>query len=123
MEVEYLIEKLGPYLGGVDVEKIKNIIKKEEKGVERLLGIEEAGGEYAEELECLRIRTFIEQYLKEERGLLALYRELKSSGVAPSDMESLRRRIRGARRRIRMYKEMLKRCQGRSVSSSVGPQG
>ncbi|RFA94922.1 hypothetical protein [Pyrobaculum aerophilum] len=123
MEVEYLIERLGPYLGGIDVEKIKEVLRGDTRGVERLLGIEGVSGEYAEELECMRIRAFVNRYLEEEKGLLSLYRELKSKGVAPSDMESLRRRLREVRRRIRLYKEMSRKCQGRSVSSSVRPQG
>jgi len=120
MEVEYIIEKLGDYLGGIDVEKVKQALGNKPTGVERILGIVAEEGEGLERLECMRIKTFIDAYKKEEKRLVALYRELKTSGVTPSDMAFLKRKIKYVKRQIRIYKEMKKRCQGhqgRSVTS------
>ena len=116
MEVEYIIERLGKYLGGIDVDRVKEALNNKHTGVERLLGISINGDEDLEALECLRIKAFINAYKEEEKRLIALYRELKTSGVAPSDMTSLKKKIRQIRKRLRMYKEMEKRCQTRRVS-------
>jgi len=116
MEVEYIIERLGEYLGGIDVDKVKKALNNKHMGVERLLGISINGDEDLETLECLRIRAFIDAYEEEEKRLIALYRELKTSGVAPSDMTSLKKKIRQIRKRRRVYKEMEKRCQTRRIS-------
>jgi hypothetical protein len=120
MEVEYIIEKLGEYLGGIDVERVKKALGNRPTGVERILGIVAEEEESLDRLECMRIKTFIDAYKEEERRLVALYRELKTSGVAPSDMASLKRKIKYVKRQIRIYREMGKRCQthqGRSVTS------
>lgn len=120
MEVEYIIEKLGEYLGGIDVERVKKALGNKPAGVERILGIVAEEEEGLGRLECMRIKTFIDAYKEEERRLVALYRELKTSGVAPSDMASLKRKIKHVKRQIRIYREMGKRCQthqGRSVTS------
>ncbi len=122
MEVEYLIERLGPYLGGIDVEKVRSLLGATQSGVERLLGIETQTDDNLEELECARIRSFAERYFQEGERLRALYRELKAAGLAPSDMAGLKKRIREARRRASLYREMLKRCQSRSVASHIRPQ-
>lgn len=122
MEVEYLIERLGPYLGGIDTEKVRSLLDRTPNGAERLLGIETPPDDGLEELECARIRSFAEQYLQEGEKLRALYRELKASGFAPSDLASLKKRIREARRRAHVYREMLRRCQSRSVASRIRPQ-
>ncbi|ABP51231.1 MAG: hypothetical protein QW677_05415 [Pyrobaculum sp.] len=122
MEVDYIIERLGPYLGGIDVEKVREALRREHVGVERVLGIEIEEGPSVEELECVRIRSFAEHYAEEEKKLRALYNELRALGISPSDMAQLRGKIRAARRRARMYREMLKKCQGRSVTSSFSPQ-
>ncbi|NAZ34170.1 MAG: hypothetical protein GU356_07795 [Pyrobaculum sp.] len=120
MEVEYIIEKLGEYLGGIDVERVKKALGNRPTGVERILGIVAEEEEGLDRLECMRIKTFIDAYKEEERRLVVLYRELKTSGVAPSDMASLKRKIKHVKRQIRIYREMGKRCQthqGRSVTS------
>jgi hypothetical protein len=120
MEVEYIIEKLGEYLGGIDVERVKKALGNRPTGVERILGIVAEEEEDLDKLECMRIKTFIDAYKEEERRLVALYRELKTSGVAPSDMASLKRKIKYIKKQIRIYREMGKRCQahqGRSVTS------
>ncbi len=120
MEVEYIIEKLGEYLGGIDVEMVKKVLGNKPMGVERILGIVAEEEEGLERLECIRIKTFIDVYKEEEKKLVALFRELRMSGVAPSDMASLKRRIKYVKRQIRIYREMEKRCQthqGRSVTS------
>ena len=122
MEVEYLIERLGPYLGGIDVEKVRSLLGITQRGVERLLGIETQTDDNLEELECARIRSFAERYFQEGERLRALYRELKAAGLAPSDMAGLKKRIREAKRRAGLYREMLKRCQSRSVASRIRPQ-
>ncbi|MGC9130903.1 MAG: hypothetical protein ACP5H5_04885 [Pyrobaculum sp.] len=122
MEVEYLIERLGPYLGGIDVEKVRSLLGATQSGVERLLGIETQTDDNLEELECARIRSFAERYLQEGERLRALYRELKAAGLAPSDMAGLKKKIREAKRRASLYREMLKRCQSRSVASHIRPQ-
>jgi hypothetical protein len=116
MEVEYIIERLGEYLGGIDVDKVKEALNNKHTGVERLLGISINGDEDLEALECLRIKAFIDAYEEQERRLIALYRELKTSGVAPSDMASLKKKIRQIRKLLRVYKEIEKRCQTRRVS-------
>ncbi len=120
MEVEYIIERLGKYLGGIDVDKVKETLNNKRTGVERLLGILINDDEDLEALECLRIKAFIDAYKEEEKRLVALYRELKTSGVAPSDMTSLKKKIRQIRKRLRMYKEMEKRCQTRRTSLVIG---
>lgn len=122
MEVEYLIEKLGRHLGGIDVEKVKSALRSRAEGAERILGIRLEEAEAEVEAECRRIRSLLGRYREEERRLTDLYRELKLLGVAPSDLEALKKRMREVRRRIRLYREIEKRCQGRSVSSQVGPQ-
>ncbi len=122
MEVEYLIEKLGPYLGGIDAEKVRSLLRATQNSVERLLGVETPPDDNLEELECARIRSFAERYFQESERLRALYRELKAAGFAPSDIAGLRKKIREAKRRASLYKEMLKRCQSRSVASHIRPQ-
>jgi hypothetical protein len=119
MEVEYIIEKLGEYLGGIDVDKVKKTLKNKSTGVEKLIGIPISGDEDLEGLECLRIKAFIDAYEEEEKRLITLYRELKTSGVAPSDMTSLKNKIRRIRKQLRVYKEMEKRCQTRQASQGV----
>ncbi|MEM1598235.1 MAG: hypothetical protein QW598_09945 [Pyrobaculum sp.] len=122
MEVEYLIEKLGPYLGGIDVDKIKKILEERRADAAlRILGVDAGGEEY--ELECIRLATFLEKYVEEEKRLRQLLVELKTMGVSPSDLAGLKRRIRAVRKNIRIYREMSKRCHRRSMSSQVGPQG
>lgn len=118
MEVEYLIERLGPYLGGIDVEKIKSILSNGKSAAARVLGIEEVE-EKLETLECRRVETFLEMYKAEEKKLRLLYRELKMAGVSPSDMSTLAKKIRDTKRRVKLYRELLRRCQGRSVSSRL----
>lgn len=122
MEVDYIIERLGPYLGGIDLARVRAALKTAPVGVERILGVEVEGEDSVEELECARIRSFAERYAEEEKKLRALYNELKALGVSPSDTAQLRGKIRAARRRARMYREMLKKCQGRSVTSPLSPQ-
>ncbi|MCI4446914.1 MAG: hypothetical protein JHC20_03240 [Pyrobaculum sp.] len=119
MEVEYIIEKLGEYLGGIDVEKVKKTLNNKSVSVEKLIGIPISGDEDLEGLECLRIKAFIDAYEEEEKRLIALYRELKTSGVAPSDMTPLKNKIRLIRKQLRVYKEMEKRCQTHRVSQAV----
>jgi hypothetical protein len=126
MEIEYIIEKLGRYLGGIDVERVKEALEKKSNAVEKILGIVVEDHEDVEKLECLRIKTFINAYREEEKRLIVLYRELKTSGVAPSDMSSLKRKIRHVRKQLRLYREMEKRCQtgqGRSVTSQSQAPG
>jgi hypothetical protein len=116
MEVEYIIERLSEYLGGIDVDRVKEVLNNKHTGVERLLGISINGDEDLEALECLRIKAFIDAYEEQERRLIALYRELKTGGVAPSDMTSLKKKISQIRKLLRVYKEIQKRCQTRRAS-------
>ncbi|MEZ0319481.1 MAG: hypothetical protein ABWK05_05775 [Pyrobaculum sp.] len=122
MEVEYLIEKLGPYLGGIDVGRIKKMLEdRQPSAVSRILGVEAVEEVY--ELECVRLAAFLERYVEEEKRLRQLLVELRTMGVSPSDLVSLKRRIKAVRKNIRIYKEMYNRCHRRSMSSRVGPQG
>lgn len=110
MEVEYLIEKLGQYLGGIDIEKVRHSLRSKPVGAERILGIKIEESETTE-AECLRIKGLIDLYKKEEMRLIALLRELKTMGIAPSDMEILKKKIRLVRKRIRIYRDIMKKCQ------------
>ncbi|MEM4509912.1 MAG: hypothetical protein QXD08_02975 [Pyrobaculum sp.] len=118
MEIDYLIERLGPYLGGIDVEKVKSILRGGGTAVGRILGVENVE-EDVEVVECRRVETFLEMYTREEKRLTSLYRELKAAGVSPSDMATLVKKVREVRRLVRLYSEFVKRCQGRSVSSRL----
>ncbi len=93
MEVDYLIEKLGKYLGGIDVEKVRQLIRDEEV-----------------ELECRRIKSLLEKWEEERERLESLYRELKSYEIAPSDLAKVRRQVRVVKRRVKLYRDMYKKC-------------
>ncbi|MFN3804231.1 MAG: hypothetical protein ACK4SY_04170 [Pyrobaculum sp.] len=110
MEVDYLIEKLGKYLGGIDVEKIKKILESEEAYVIR-------------GAECRRVMAFLERYVREKKRFEKLYGELKALGVATSDLAPLKRQIRAVRRKIKMYREMSKRCSSQvSIFTDQAPE-
>ncbi|MFN7105681.1 MAG: hypothetical protein ACK4M3_03755 [Pyrobaculum sp.] len=109
MEVDYLIEKLGKYLGGIDVEKIKKMLESEDF--------------IFREAECRRVMAFLERYVREKERLERLYGELKALGVAPSDLATLKRQIRAVRRKIKMYRDMSKRCSSQvSIFTSQAPE-
>jgi len=122
MEVDYLIERLGKYLGGIDVEKVKASLVQSSDAAFRILGLDPEPMDISA-LECRRITTFLEFYKEEEKKLRTLYRELKALGISPSDLETLRRRIRAARKAVKMYREMVKRCSSQvSIFTSQTPE-
>ncbi|MCC6020649.1 MAG: hypothetical protein LM577_04715 [Thermoproteaceae archaeon] len=127
MEVVYLVRRLGQYLGGIDVERIRELLagsRASAIAVERLLGISvaEGGQDAALALECARLARFLELYRREERRLLGLRAELRAMGVAPSETAPLRRRIRSVRRALRVYGEILQEClaEARAAGVSAG---
>jgi len=122
MEVDYLIERLGKYLGGVDVGKVKASLVQSSDAAFRILGLDSEPVDVSA-LECRRIATFLGVYREEEKRLRALYRELKALGISPSDLETLRRRIKAARRNVKIYREMAKRCSSQvSIFTSQTPE-
>jgi len=122
MEVDYLIERLGKYLGGIDVEKVKASLVQSSDAAFRILGIDSEPVDVSA-LECRRVATFLEVYKEEEKRLRALYRELKALGISPSDLETLRRRIKAAKRNVKIYREMAKRCSSQvSIFTSQTPE-
>lgn len=122
MEVDYLIERLGKYLGGIDVEKVKASLVQSSDAAFRILGLDSEPVDVSA-LECRRVATFLEVYKEEEKRLRALYRELKALGISPSDLETLRRRIKAAKRNVKIYREMAKRCSSQvSIFTSQTPE-
>jgi len=122
MEVDYLIERLGKYLGGIDVEKVKASLTQSSDAAFRILGLDSEPVDVSA-LECRRVATFLEVYKEEEKRLRTLYRELKALNISPSDLETLRRRIRAARRNVKIYREMAKRCSSQvSIFTSQTPE-
>jgi len=122
MEVDYLIERLGKYLGGIDVEKVKASLVQSSDAAFRILGLDSEPVDVSA-LECRRVATFLEVYKEEEKRLRALYRELKALGISPSDLETLRRRIKAAKRNVKIYREMAKRCSSQvSIFISQTPE-
>lgn len=100
MEVEYLIEKLGKYLGGINVEKVREIIRDSN----------------VIELECKRIKSLLEKYKEERKSLKSLYRELKSYEITPSDLAKVKREIKAVKRRIKLYREMYRKCSSQVIA-------
>ncbi|ABO09203.1 hypothetical protein [Pyrobaculum calidifontis] len=122
MEVDYLIERLGKYLGGIDVEKVKASLVQSSDAAFRILGLDSEPVDVSA-LECRRVATFLEVYKEEEKRLRALYRELKALGISPSDLETLRRRIKAAKRNVKIYRDMAKRCSSQvSIFTSQTPE-
>jgi len=122
MEVYYLIERLGKYLGGIDVEKVKASLVQSSDAAFRILGLDSEPMDVSA-LECRRVATFLEVYREEEKRLRALYRELKALGISPSDLETLKRKIRVAKRNVKIYREMAKRCSSQvSIFTSQTPE-
>jgi len=122
MEVDYLIERLGKYLGGIDVEKVKASLVQSSDAAFRILGLDSEPVDVSA-LECRRVATFLEVYKEEEKRLRALYRELKALGISPSDLETLRRRIKTAKRNVKIYREMAKRCSSQvSIFTGQTPE-
>jgi len=122
MEVYYLIERLGKYLGGIDVEKVKTSLVQSSDAAFRILGLDSEPMDVSA-LECRRIATFVEFYKEEEKRLRTLYRELKALGISPSDLETLKRKIRVARRNVKIYREMAERCSSQvSIFTSQTPE-
>jgi len=122
MEVDYLIERLGKYLGGIDVEKVKASLVQSSDAAFRILGLDPEPMDVSA-LECRRITTFLEFYKEEEKKLRTLYRELKALGVSPSDLETLRRRIKTAKRNVKIYREMAKKCSSQvSIFTGQTPE-
>lgn len=110
MELDLIIAKYGKWLGGIDVEKAISALRgREGQAVERILGIK-AEEDSLEELECRRARSLLELYKAELNKLRGLYAELRSRGIAPSDLVSLRARVREVGRLISFYREVLNRC-------------
>jgi len=122
MEVDYLIERLGKYLGGIDVEKVKASLMQSSDAAFRILGLDSEPVDVSA-LECRRVATFLEVYKEEEKRLRTLYRELKALGISPSDLETLRRRIKAAKRNVKIYREMAKRCSSQvSIFTGQTPE-
>lgn len=108
MEVEYLIERLGPYLGGVDIEAVRKALNSR-SAVGRLLGIEVEEIDL-QALECARLKAFLDFYKGEEERLSTTYKELRSSGISPSDLSALKSKIREIKKKRKLYESMYRLC-------------
>lgn len=113
MEVEYIVKRLGRYLGGVVAERALES-RNSVEAVRRLLGLEAEEGDLRP-LECARLRALAESYLRGYKATRGLYGQLKSAVPIP-DLAVLIRRAREAARRARLYREMYLMC-----SSQVSP--
>lgn len=110
MEVDYLIEKYGKYLGGIDVEKVKAALRDNSSAVavERILGLK-ADGPQLSALERARLDALARRYAEEERRLRELLQEAKASGVPPAELTRLMEKIRNIRRMRKIIRSIQKR--------------
>ncbi|MEM1598625.1 MAG: hypothetical protein QXI07_08975 [Pyrobaculum sp.] len=115
MEVEYLIERLGPYLGGIDVEKVKAALAAgSAAAVERILGIRVEEPPFFR-MECARAAALARHYAEEEKRLRILLAEAKAAGASPADLAALWKRLRAAKHNHRLYKKILKKCKKEGI--------
>lgn len=110
MEVDYLIEKYGKYLGGIDVEKVKAALENNSSAVavERILGVK-ADDSQLSALERARLDALARRYAEEERRLRELLQEAKASGVPPVELMRLMEKIRNIRRMRKIIRSIQKR--------------
>lgn len=115
MEIEYIARKYGKFLGGINIDKIIESIRRNDKtGVERVLGISvESASE--KDLECRRASAMAALYCSELKELSALYRTLLARGLAPADLSALRSRIRDVKKAYKFYKNLAKMCYSPQV--------
>lgn len=110
MEVDYLIEKYGKYLGGIDVERVKAALRSDASAtaVERVLGIRVENPPLFP-LECARVAALARHYEEEERRLRLQLAEAKAAGIPPADLAVLWKRLKAAEHNRRLYKKMCKK--------------
>jgi hypothetical protein len=112
MELELIAYKYGKYLGGIYIDRVIDALRRDSahEAVKRILGIDQVDAGDDRSAECLRARAFLEYYRSELARLRGLYGELRSSGVSPSDLAALARRIREARRLAKFYRDLSREC-------------
>lgn len=116
MEVDYLIEKYGEYLGGIDVERVKAALRNDASAaaVERVLGIRVENPPLFP-LECARVAALARHYAEEERRLRLQLAEAKAAFASPADLAVLWKRLRAVRHNYKLYKRMMKMCEKTGV--------
>lgn len=116
MEVDYLIEKYGKYLGGIDVERVKAALRNNASAaaVERVLGIKVENPPLFP-LECARAAALARRYAEEEWRLRLQLAEAKAAGIPPPDLAVLWKRLKAAKHNRWLYEKMLKMCEKTGV--------
>ncbi len=108
MSIEYIADRYGHLLGGIDVDKAIRTIRSDRANaaVSRLLGVELPPHD-EKQGECAQLKAMLERAKAEEAALRRLISEARDMGVPRSDLGPAYARLRNARKRRRLASRMI----------------